>query len=106
MADYLYSSEGFPKGFRLGDHIYAMDGEPIGRVFAEKAFTLEGHYVGLIVNNMVLDKPGVSRRSMPPSPAPEPAAPAHGAGSRRPVCEAYADCFDLLKPLAVAEHAE
>lgn len=103
MADYIYSSQGSPQGFRLGDHIYTLDGAPVAKVFAEKVFHLSGQYVGLIINNMVLDKPGVSRRSMPPSPSPPRAAPVHGAESRRPVCEAYADCFDLLTPAAAEE---
>ena len=105
MADYIYSSQGSPQAFRLGDYIYAMDGDPIGRVFAEKAYRLDGRYVGLIVNNMVLDKPDVSRRNMPPSPVPPRAAPPQGAGFRRPVCEAYPDCFDLLTRVD-AEYAQ
>ena len=107
MADYIYSAQGSPQGFRLGDYIYAMDGTPLARVFAEKAFNLRGDYVGLIMNNMVLDKPGVSRRSMPPSPIPAPATPVHAAESRRPVCESFADCFDLLThPADEAEPTE
>jgi hypothetical protein len=98
MADYIYSTQGFPQGLRLGNYIYTLDGTPIGRVFAEKAYDLSGSYVGLIINNMVLDKPGVSRKSMPPAPRPEPIAPARDATARRPVCEAYSDCFDLLMP--------
>lgn len=100
MADYIYDTHGSPRGFRLSDYIYAMDGTPLAKVFAEKVYNLGGDYVGLIMNNMVLDRPGVSRRSMPPSSRPEPVAPVHGAECRRPICEAYADCFDLLTPPA------
>jgi hypothetical protein len=96
MADYIYSSQGSPQGFRLGDYLYAMDGTPLAKVFAEKVFDFNGDYVGLIMNNMVLDKPGVSRRSMPPASIPGPATPVHAAERRRPICEAYPDCFDLL----------
>ena len=96
MADYLYSSMGEPQGFRLGDYIYAMDGRPVGKVFAEKAYALNGEYVGLIVNNMVLDKPGVSRRNMPPITNVPVAEPSRLGEHRRPVCEGYADCFDRL----------
>ena len=96
MADYLYSSDGSPRAFRLGDHIHAMDGTPVGRVFAEKAYRLDGTYVGAVINNMIVDRPGVSRRSRPPVPAPPPAAPPPGAEQRRPVCEMFPDCFELL----------
>ena len=96
MADYIYSTQGSPQGFRLGDYIFAMDGTPLAKVFAEKVYRLDGDYVGLIMNKMVLDKPGVSRRSMPPASVPAPATPVHGAESRRPICESFADCFDLL----------
>ena len=96
MADYIYSTQGSPQGFRLGDYLYALDGTPLAKVFAEKVFNFSGDYVGLIMNNMVLDRPGVSRRSMPPASIPAPATPVHGAERRRPICEAYPDCFDLL----------
>ena len=96
MADCIYTSDGQPQGFRLSGHIYALDGKPIGRVFAEKAYRLDGTYVGAVVNNMVVDKPNVSRRSMPAAPPPAPAVPPHGLVSRRPVCESFPDCFDLL----------
>ena len=96
MADYIYTAQGAPQGFRMGDYIYALDGTPLAKVFAEKVFNLSGDYVGLIMNNMVVDRPGVSRRSMPPSSNPPPATPVHGAECRRPICEAFADCFDLL----------
>ena len=105
MADYIYDTRGSPQGFRLGDYIYALDGMPLAKVFAEKVYNLGGDYVGLIINNMVLDKPGVSRRSMPPSSRPSPVAPVHGAEGRRPVCEAYADRFDLLIHPAADEPA-
>ena len=104
MADYVYGTEGRAQGFRLGNHIYDLDGAPVGKVFAEKVYDLSGAYVGLIVNNMVLDKPGVSRRSMPPARRPEPIIPPRGAATRRPVCEAYADCFDRLLPAAPEAH--
>lgn len=96
MADFLYTTEGEPQGFRLGAHIYAMDGRPVGRVFAEKAYRLDGAYVGAVINNMVLDRPGVSRQGRPPTPAPTPVPPPRGAERRRPVCESFADCFALL----------
>jgi hypothetical protein len=96
MADYIYDTRGTPKGFRLGAYIYALDGTPLAKVFAEKVFNLAGDYVGLIMNSMVLDRPGVSRRSMPPSTRPSPVAPMHGAECRRPICEGYPDCFDRL----------
>ena len=96
MADYLYTSDGNPRAFRLGDNIHAMDGTPVGRVFAEKAYRLDGTYVGAVINNMVVDRPGVSRRNRPPLPAPLPAAPSRGAETRRPVCETFPDCLGQL----------
>jgi hypothetical protein len=96
VADYLYASDGRPCAFRLGNHIHAMDGRPVGRVFAEKAYRLDGTYVGAVINNMIVDRPGISRRSRPPEPAPPPAAPATGAEQRRPVCETFPDCFERL----------
>jgi hypothetical protein len=96
MADYLYTSEGSPQGFRLGPYIYAMDGTPVGRIFAEKAYRLDGTYVGAVINNMIVDRPGVSRRSRTPEPAPPRAAAPSGAEQRRPVCETFSDCFELL----------
>jgi hypothetical protein len=96
MADFLYSTEGSPQGFRLGAFIYAMDGTPLGRVFAEKAYRLDGAYVGAVINNMIVDRPGVSRQSRPPAPAPAAVAPPRNAEPRRPVGEAFPDCFALL----------
>ncbi len=96
MADYLYTSDGNPRAFRLGDHIHGLDGAAIGRVFAEKAYRLDGTYVGAVVNNMIVDRPGLSRRSRSPEPAPPPATPPSGAEQRRPVCETFPDCFELL----------
>jgi hypothetical protein len=96
MADYIYTTEGRPQGFRLSNHIYALDGTPIGRVFAEKAYCLDGTYVGLIVNNMIVDRAGVSRRSLPPSLSPPRAVPPTGAETRRPIGEAFPDAFNLL----------
>lgn len=96
MADFIYSSEGRPQGFRLSNHIYTIDGAPVGRVFAEKVYTLQGAYVGLLVNNMVLDKPDVSRRSLPPATIPPRAEPIQSAEARRPVCESHPDAFALL----------
>ena len=96
MADFLYTTDGMPQGFRLGDHIYAMDGRPVGRVFAEKAYRLDGAYVGAVINNMILDRPGVSRQGRPPTAPPAAVAPPRGAERRRPVCESFADCFGLL----------
>jgi hypothetical protein len=104
MADYIYDAQGLPKGFRLGAFIYALDGSAIGRVWAEKAYRLDGTYVGAVVKNMVVDKPSVSRRNMPPVADPGPARPpAGGAESRRPVGDNVIDVFHLLlEPARVA----
>lgn len=91
--DYLYSSEGEPQGFRQGDHIYTLDGTPIGKVFAEKAYRLDGTYIGAVINNMVVDKPDVSRRSIRPSPAPPKASLPNNVQGRRPIGESWPDCF-------------
>ena len=105
--DYLYTTEGKPQGFRIGDHIYALDGTAIGKVFAEKAYRLDGTYVGAVINNMVVDKPDVSRRSMPPAPAPPKATLPHNVQDRRPVGESWPECFQALLPGAEgAEIAE
>lgn len=96
MADYLYTSDGSPQGFRLGAFIYAMDGAPLGRVFAEKAYRLDGSYAGAVINNMVVDRPGISKRSMPPCPAPPRAEPPPSRETRRPVGECFPDCFERL----------
>ncbi|MEA2998193.1 MAG: hypothetical protein QOK17_26 [Sphingomonadales bacterium] len=100
LADFLYATDGNPQGFRLGAHIYAMDGRPVGRVFAEKAYRLDGCYVGAVINNMVVDRPGVSRQSRPSAPLPAPVAPPRGAEHRRPVGETFPDCFALLAEAA------
>ena len=96
MADYIYTSDGTPQGFRLSNHIYTIDGTPVGRVFAEKVYSLDGSYVGAIVNNMVVDRPGVSRRAMPAQPTPPKASPPAGGETRRPIGETFPDCFGLL----------
>ena len=98
MADYIYASDGRAQGFRLGNHIYAMDGMPLGRVWAEKVYTFAGSYVGAIFNNMVVDRPNVSRRKLPPIPVPARIAPRGTAETRRPSAEPYPDCFGLLLP--------
>jgi hypothetical protein len=107
VADYLYSSDGSPRAFRLGDHIHAMDGTAVGRVFAEKAYRLDGTYVGAVINNMIVDRPGISRRNRPPLAAPPAAMPPRGAEQRRPVCETFPDCLDrLVEPERSAARAE
>jgi hypothetical protein len=106
LADYLYTGDGRPQGFRLGPYIYAMDGMPVGRVFAEKAYRLDGTYVGAVINNMIVDRPGVSRRGRAPEPAPAHAAPPGNAELRRPVCEMFPDCFERLTDGEVAAAAE
>ena len=103
MADFIYSAEGRPQGFRLSNHIYAMDGAPVGRVWAEKVYTLAGDYVGAMVNNMVVDKPGLSRRSLAPLALPASETPPRGAENRRPVGETYPDAFSLLTAPAHSE---
>lgn len=94
--DYLYTSEGEPQGFRFGDHIYALDGTPVGKVFAEKAYRLDGTYVGAVVNNMVVDKPDVSRRSLRPFPVPPKAALPYNVQGRRPIGQTWPECFGRL----------
>lgn len=97
MADYLYTTDGRPQGFRLGAYVYAMDGIPLGRVFAEKAYRLDGHYVGAVINNMIVDRPGVSRRPRPPEAGTPPrAAPPPNNDRRRPIGESFPDCFARL----------
>lgn len=96
MADYIFTAEGQPQGFRLGSYIYTLDGVAVGRVWAERAYRLDGSYVGAMFKNMVVDKPSVSKRSLPPLPYPGDAAPISGAESRRPVLLPYPDVFHLL----------
>ena len=96
MADYIYAADGHPQGFRLSNHIYDLAGTPVGRVWAEKVYTLSGHYVGAMVNHMVVDKPGVSRRGLPPVERPANARPAGSAEPRRPMGEAAPDVFGHL----------
>ena len=102
MADLVYAADGAPRGFRLGNHIYGLDGVPLGRVFAEKAYRLDGSYVGALINSMVVDKPGVSRRSIVSVPPP-PVAPAQNPESRRSIGQNHADCFDGLLEAVDAE---
>ena len=102
MADYLYTSEGRPQGFRLSSYIYAIDGTPLGRVFAEKAYRLDGTYVGAVINNMVVDKPDVSRRSLRSDSTPPMAMPQTNVASRRPIGETFPDCFQDQVALADA----
>jgi hypothetical protein len=96
MSDYLYTRDGRAQGFRLNGHIYAIDGTPVGRVVAEKAYRLDGTYVGALVNNMVVDRAGVSRRSLRPEPRPPQAEPPRTAEARRPIGETFPDCFGEL----------
>jgi hypothetical protein len=96
MADYIFNSDGHPQGFRIGKFLYGMDGRAVGRVSAERAYRLDGSYVGVLFKNMVVDKPSVSRRSLPPAPDPGPTEPMVGAETRRPIGEPYADLFHLL----------
>lgn len=96
MADGIYTSDGQPQGFRLSGFIYALDGTPIGRVVAEKAYRLDGSYVGAVVNNMIVDKPNVSRRKVPAAEAPEKETPPLALVPRRPVSESFPDCFAML----------
>ena len=102
MADHIYAPDGSPRGFRLSNFIYDLDGRPVGRVFAEKAYRFDGTYAGALISGMVVDKPGVSRRSIAPVPAPAPVPPQNG-DSRRPMGGSLPDCFDcLLEPREVA----
>lgn len=96
MADYIYSTQGAPQGFRLGSYIYELSGRAIGRVWAERAHRLDGTYVGALLKNMVVDKPSVSRRNLPPLPYPGDAPPAVGAEARRPLGDQLPDIFYLL----------
>lgn len=96
MADYLYTADGAPQGFRLGSYIYGLDGKAIGRVWAERAYRLDGAYVGALLKNMVVDKPSVSRRNLPPLPHPSDVRPAVGAEPRRPLGDQMPDVFALL----------
>jgi hypothetical protein len=102
MADFIYSVDGRPQGFRLSNFIYAMDGVPLGRVWAEKVFSFAGEYIGVIFQNMVVDRPDVSRRRLPAVPQPENAAPAVGAELRGPINVPFRDCFELLGPAPAA----
>lgn len=103
MADHIYAADGRPQGFRLDDNIYGMDGTPLSRVWAEKVYTFAGGYVGAIFNNMVVDRPNVSRRELPRVPVPDKVAARRGAEARRPLAQPFPDCFDLLLTLAPAE---
>jgi hypothetical protein len=105
MADHIYAADGRPQGFRLDDNIHDLDGTPLGRVWAEKVYTFGGTYVGAIFNNMVVDRPNVSRRRLPAVPVPARAAPRQGAEARRPIGIPYADCFNLLVPYGSDEAA-
>ena len=95
MADYIYSPDGEPRGLRLSNHIYDLRGIPVGRVFAEKAYRLDGSYVGALINGMVVDKPGLSMRSIAPV-APPPAVSVPTPEPRRPLGSMHPDCFDRL----------
>ncbi len=94
--DYIYAADGKPQGFRLSEYIYTLDGTPVGRVMAEKAYRLDGTYVGCVVNNMIVDRPGVSRRSIRAHPRPEKAALPQNVEDRRPVGPSFPDCFEQL----------
>lgn len=94
--DFLYTTEGEPQGFRIGGYIYTLDGTPVGKVFAEKAYRLDGSYVGAVINNMVVDKPDVSRRSLPRCPVPPKAALPHNIEGRRPIGPSWPECFQGL----------
>jgi hypothetical protein len=103
MADFIYNPDGDPQGFRLSNHVYDLAGTPLGRVWAEKVYDLHGQYVGALVNNMVVDKPFVSRRALQPVMLPTHAPPPSGAERRRPVGTSYPDVFHLLMASCVPE---
>jgi hypothetical protein len=106
MADFIYNAEGDAQGFRLSNHIYDLAGVPLGRVWAEKVYDLHGEYVGALVNNMVVDKPAVSRKALQPVPRPPHTTPASRAESRRPVGTSYPDVFHLLSRSRVPEEED
>jgi hypothetical protein len=96
MADFIYNADGRAQGFRLGSNIYSLDGTPVGRVWAERAYRFDGSYVGALFKNMVVDKPSVSKRNLPPLPRPGAIDPAISAEMRRPVTLEFPDVFHLL----------
>jgi len=106
MADFIYNPDGDPQGFRLSNHIYDLAGRPVGRVWAEKVYALDGGYVGALVNNMVVDKPAVSRKALQPIMRPADASPPSGAECRRPVGTSYPDVFHLLLTSCVPEEED
>ena len=95
MSDLIYAADGTPRAFRLSNYIYDLEGKAVGRVFAEKAYRLDGSYVGALINNMVVDKPGLSRRSIG-SVAQPPRASVQTPEPRRPIGQTHPDCSDQL----------
>jgi hypothetical protein len=96
MADFIYNADGRAQGFRVGSNIYALDGTAVGRVWAERAYRFDGSYVGALFKNMVVDKPSVSKRNLPPIRRPADIEPAISAETRRPVIQEFPDVFHLL----------
>jgi hypothetical protein len=96
MADFIYNADGRAQGFRVGSNIYALDGTAVGRVWAERAYRFDGSYVGALFKNMVVDKPSVSKRNLPPVRRPADIDPAIAAETRRPVSHDFPDVFHLL----------
>lgn len=96
MADFIYNPEGHAQGFRVGSVIYDLGGRAVGRVWAERAYRFDGSYVGVLYKNMVVDKPTVSRRNLPPITPPPNVARVHDPDPRRPINHGFEDVFHLL----------
>lgn len=96
MADFIYNQEGHAQGFRVGSVIYDLGGRAVGRVWAERAYRFDGSYVGVLYKNMVVDKPIVSRRNLPPISAPPNVASVPDPDPRRPINHGFEDVFHLL----------
>ena len=97
MADFIFNSQGKAHGFRLSSCLYSLEGEPVGRVWAERVYRFDGTYVGALFRNMVVDKPMVTTRGLPPTAPPPWVKPLPGAESRRAIELPYQDVFYLLK---------
>ena len=82
MAMYVYSTDGEPIGFLWETCIHDLDGRPLGRIIGSRVHRFDGSYVGEWYKEMVVERPGIAARALPPIAVPPP-RPSPGRSWRR-----------------------
>jgi hypothetical protein len=98
MAMYVYSTEGEPVGFLYETFIHDLDGAPLGRIIGSRVHRLDGAYVGEWYKEMVVERPSVRPRALPPvAPPPHRVSPGPSWRRRAVVDYGYPDIFHRLR---------